>query len=89
MKTVILLLALATCMAFAGCGYVYGPVKESEAFANDKADVIEQMIKKIQASPTVAGVDEARKIFEAKKAGLIARRDAIKASPRELTTTGI
>ena len=59
------------------CGFIHGPVEEVKAFITEKDDVILQMSKKIEASPNEAGVDEARKIFEARKNGLKAKKDAI------------
>jgi hypothetical protein len=67
---------------FIGCGRIYGPVEEVKAFADEKEDVISQMGKKLEANPTEAGVDEARKVFEAKKDSLKAKKEAIKAAPQ-------
>ena len=53
-----------------------------EAFAAEKEDVILQMGKKLEANPTEAGIDEARKIFAAKKDSLKAKREAIDAAPQ-------
>ena len=80
-KTGTLLLVMAFCLVI-GCGRVYGPVELAKAFAEEKEEVITQMGKKLEANPTEAGVDEARKVFEAKKESLKAKRDAIKASPQ-------
>jgi hypothetical protein len=82
-KTGALLLVMAFCLVI-GCGRVYGPVELSKAFAEEKEEVITEMGKKLEANPTESGVDEARKVFEAKKDSLKAKRDAIKASPRAL-----
>jgi hypothetical protein len=71
-----LLLVSAFCLVSAGCS---GPVEEVKAFINAKDDLILQISKKLEANPTEAGVDEARKVFEAKKEDLIAKRvDAYK-----------
>ncbi|HKP36817.1 MAG TPA: hypothetical protein VJT71_08155 [Pyrinomonadaceae bacterium] len=74
--------SLALCLLFIGCGTIYGPVKEAQAFADEKEDVISQMAKTLAANPTEAGVGEARKIFEAKKDSLKAKREAIKSAPQ-------
>jgi len=84
MKIVIAFLETVFCLTFFGCGYIYGPVEEVKAFANEKGNVIVQMGKKIEENPTEAGVDEARKIFEARKDDLVAKRKAISAKPHGL-----
>jgi tRNA A37 threonylcarbamoyladenosine dehydratase len=61
---------------------VYGPVELAKAFAEEKEEVITEMGKRLEANPTEAGVDEARKVFEAKKDSLRAKRNAIKTSPQ-------
>ena len=81
MKTVTLLLVLAFCLTFIGCGRIHGPVEEVNAFADEKEEVLSQMGKKLEANPTEAGVDEARKVFEAKKDSLKAKKEAIKTAP--------
>jgi hypothetical protein len=82
MKKFSLLLVLAFCLMFIGCGRINGPVEEVKAFADEKEDVLSQMAKKLEANPTEAGVDEARQIFEAKKDSLKAKKEAIKAAPQ-------
>ena len=57
-----------------------GPVAEVNAFADEKEEVLSQMGKKLEANPSEAGVDEARKVFEAKKDSLKAKKEAIKAA---------
>jgi len=64
------------------CGRVYGPVAEVKAFAEEKEEVISQMGEKLAGNPTEAGVDEARKIFEAKKSSLEAKKKAIDEAPQ-------
>lgn len=81
MKKISLLLVSTFCLLFLGCGRIYGPVEEVNAFADEKEDVISQMGKRLEANPTEAGVDEARKVFEAKKDSLKAKKEAIKAAP--------
>jgi len=82
MKTITLLLVSAFCLTFIGCGRIYGPIEEVNAFADEKEEVLLQMGKKLEANPTEAGVDEARKVFEAKKDSLKAKKEAIKAAPQ-------
>ncbi len=82
MKTTTLLLGLAFCLTFIGCGRIHGPVEQVNAFADEKEEVLSQMGKKLAANPTEAGFDEARKIFEAKKESLKAKKEAIKAAPQ-------
>ena len=81
MKKISLLLVSGLCLLFIGCGRVYGPVDQVKAFADEKEDVISQMGKKLEANPTEAGIEEARKVFEAKKDSLKAKKEAIKAAP--------
>jgi hypothetical protein len=87
MKIVALLLVLVFCLALTACS---GPVKEVNDFANAKDEVILEMGKKIEANPTEAGVDEARKVFESKKEDLKAKsavvRDKVKGSHGDLLT---
>ncbi len=75
-------MVFAFSLTFIGCGRIYGPVDEVKAFADEKEEAISQMGKKLEANPTEAGVDEARKIFEAKKGSLQAKKEAIKAAPQ-------
>lgn len=82
MKKLSLLLVLAFHLLLVGCGRIYGPVEEVKAFADEKEDVISQIGKKLEANPTEAGIDEARKVFEAKKDSLKAKKEAIKAAPQ-------
>ena len=82
MKEITVLLVLAFCLTIVGCKRIYGPVEEVNAFADEKEEVLSQMSKTLEANPTEAGVDEARKIFEAKKESLKAKRDAINAAPQ-------
>ncbi len=82
MKPLTLLLVSALCLTFVGCRYVYGPVEEVKALIEAKDEVILQIGKKIEADPSEAGVDAARKIFEAKKGELQAKLAAMKAAPQ-------
>jgi hypothetical protein len=75
MKTIVTLLVLVTCLVNVGCR---GPVNEVKAFLNEKDDVLVQIANKLEANPTEAGVDEARKIFESKKGDLKAKAEALR-----------
>ena len=75
MKVAILMLALAFCALFVACA---SHDAEVNAFIAERNAVVPQMIEKIDSSPNQAGIDAARKIFEAKKADLRAKRDALK-----------
>lgn len=82
MKTIVLVTGLVFCLTLVGCGRIHGPVEQVKALADEKESVITQMGKKLEATPTEAGVDEARKIFEGKKDSLKAKNEAIKAAPQ-------
>lgn len=75
MKTLVSLLVLAACLVSAGCR---GPVEEVKSFLNEKDDVLVQIAKKLEANPSEAGVDEARKIFEARKNDLKAKSEGLR-----------
>ncbi len=81
-STTIKSLVLVLAFSLAGCTYIFGPVKLAQAFTETKSQVIDEMAKAVEKSPTAAGVADARKAFEAKKADLIAKRDEIKAGPK-------
>ena len=68
--------------ALVGCSYIYGPVKEVDAYIAVKEPLFEEMGKIIKADPTDAGVDKAVKLWESKKADLKAKYDAIQAAPQ-------
>jgi hypothetical protein len=76
MKAVFLFLAISICSALFGCG---GPVKELDDYISVQEETILQMDKKIEADPTKAGVDEARKVYESKKADIKAKCAAVSA----------
>ena len=75
MKTIALFLVLGFCLVIVACG---GPVKELDDYLNLKDEIVLQMDKKIEANPTKAGVDEARKVYESKKDDLKAKCAALK-----------
>lgn len=68
--------------ALFGCSYIYGPVKEVDAYIAVKEPTFEEMGKIIKAEPTEAGVDKAVKLWDSKKADLKAKFDAINAAPQ-------
>jgi hypothetical protein len=74
MKKFTFLLMCAFCLALIGCS------KDSEvnAFITEFDSTTNEIVQKIDANPTAAGVDEAQKAFDAKKEGLKAKWDAIK-----------
>ena len=76
MKSVALFVILSACLTLVACG---GPVKELEDYINVQEEIILQMDKKIEANPTKAGVDEARKVYESKKDDLKAKCAAVNA----------
>ena len=65
---------LVFCLGLTGCN------KDAEinAFIAENNAVIKEIVSKIDADPSEKGVDEAQKSFDAKKAGLKAKWDAIK-----------
>jgi hypothetical protein len=75
MKTVVLFVILVVCLTFLACG---GPVKELDDYISAHEEIIQQMDKKIEANPTKAGVDEARKVYESKKDDLKAKCAAVR-----------
>lgn len=76
MRTLATLLAPALCLALLACGGGHGA--EVKEFINARSEVAAQMATKVDARANEAGVDEARKIFESKKADLSSKRDALK-----------
>ncbi|HEX8369294.1 MAG TPA: hypothetical protein VF604_12190 [Pyrinomonadaceae bacterium] len=75
MKKVTLFLLLAIfCLGLVGCS----KDAEVESFISENDAVMKDITTKIDASPTAAGVDDAQKSFDAKKANLKTKWDAIK-----------
>lgn len=74
MKKIVLFLLIASCMFLMGCS------KDAEinAFADELDAVTKEVAAKIDANPSAAGVDEAQKAFDAKKASLKGKWDGIK-----------
>lgn len=75
MKTLALFVVLSVCLTLLACG---GPVKELEEYISVQEEVILQIDKKIEADPTKAGVDEARKVYESEKNNIKAKCAALK-----------
>ena len=77
MKTTILGILILTVLAFSACG---GVNKDAEvtAFVTDVDKVTSEITTKVNTNPSAAGVDEAQKILDAKKADLKARYDKLK-----------
>lgn len=66
MKKITVFLLAVFCMGMIGCS----KDAEVEAFIKDFDAVSKEMVAKIDGNPTAAGIDEAQKAFDAKKAGL-------------------
>lgn len=79
MKTVYLFLAIGICSALLACG---GPVKELDDYISVQEETILQMDKKIEANPTKAGVEEARRVYESKKDDIKAKCAAVTAKTK-------
>jgi hypothetical protein len=75
MKATMLLLVLGICLVSVGCK---GPVEEVKTFLNEKDNLLLQITKTLEANPSEAGVNEARRMFEAKKGDLKAKQDALR-----------
>jgi hypothetical protein len=74
MRILLSISILLFCFVAVGCR---GPVAEVKAFLDEKDDVLLQMGKKIEADPTEDGIAAARKVFEARKDDLKAKRAAL------------
>ncbi len=74
MRKVTLFLLVVFCLGLVGCS------KDSEvqAFITELDATTKEMVSKIDANPSSAGIDEAQKSFEAKKASLKTKFDAFK-----------
>lgn len=75
-------LLLSVGFVLAGCGRVYGPVKQVEALMEAKAEVIDEIDKKVEESPNESGVDQARRVFDERKEKLTSLKKAIDESPK-------
>jgi len=74
MKRITLFLSLALCLFSIGCS----KDAEVEAFITEFDAATTDMVAKLDANPTSAGVDEAQKSFDAKKGNLKTKWDAVK-----------
>ena len=74
MKKVTLFLMAILCISLTGCS------KDAEinAFITEFDSVTQDIVSKIDANPSAAGVDDAQKAFDGKKASLKAKWDGIK-----------
>ena len=74
MRKITLFLLAAFCLTLVGCS----KDAEVEAFINEWDATTAEIVKKIDDNPTAEGVDEAQKVFDAKKDSLKNKWDAIK-----------
>lgn len=76
MKKIIIGILILSLLALAGCST--NRDAEVKAFIVDVDKVTTDLIGKINAKPTAAGIDEAQKILDGKKSDLKARYDQLK-----------
>jgi hypothetical protein len=74
MKKIIVFSLLVFCLGMTGCS----KDAEIEAFIKEMDGVTKDIVSKIDANPTAAGVDDAQKAFDARKGEMKAKWDAIK-----------
>ncbi len=74
MKKTTLFLLAAFCLTLVGCS----KDTEVEAFVTEWDATTAEIVKKIDENPSAEGIDEAQKIFDARKTGLKAKWDAVK-----------
>ena len=86
MRTFALCLTTLLCLGLSSCAMLYGPVKELDALIKAKDEVLTNWAKEFDSNPNEAGVDNARKFFETKKADLIAKREALTKAPQGLNS---
>ncbi len=74
MKKISIFLVVLSCIALSGCS------KDAEinAFITEFDAATKEIVSKIDANPTAAGMDEAQKAFDGKKTSLKAKFDGIK-----------
>ena len=82
MKATMLFLVLGICLLSVGCR---GSVEATKAYLDEKDNLLMQLSKTLEANPSEAGVDEARRMFEAKKGELKAKYEATKQESGEST----
>ena len=73
-KNVCLLLLIASCAVLAGCS----KDAEIDAFITELDSITTDMVSKIDADPSAAGIDAAQKIYDSRKPELQSKWDAIK-----------
>lgn len=73
-KKVTLFLSIVLCLTLIGCS----KDADVDAFIAENDAVMKDITTKIDANPSAAGVDDAQKSFDAKKASLKSKWDAIK-----------
>jgi hypothetical protein len=77
MKTTFLLgLVMTLCFTLIGCGF--NKDAEIKVFITEFDSVTKEVVQKIEANPSAAGIDEAQKAFDAKKASLREKFDGFK-----------
>ncbi|HEY8561214.1 MAG TPA: hypothetical protein VIL74_12635 [Pyrinomonadaceae bacterium] len=74
MKKIALFLTLALCLGLTACS----KDAEVQSFIDEFDSTTKEMVAKIEANPSSAGIDEAQKVFDSKKASLKGKFDAIK-----------
>jgi hypothetical protein len=76
MKKISLFLILAFCLSLAGCS------KDAEvnAFITEFDSATKEIVSKIDANPSSAGIDDAQKALDGKKASLKTKWEAIKSA---------
>ena len=74
MKRIALFFVITAMLGLTGCN----KDAQIEAFITELNSVTQDVVAKIDANPTSAGVDEAQKAFDARKSTLRAKWDAIK-----------
>ena len=75
MKKIIVFGIALFCLALAGCG---NKDAEFKAFTADFEKVTSDMVAKVEADPSEAGVDDAQALFDGKKADLKSKWNAVK-----------
>jgi hypothetical protein len=76
MKRITIFLLAVFCLGLTGCN----KDAEFEAFITDFDAVTKEVVSKVDANPTAAGIDEARKAFIAKKPVLRSQFESIKSA---------
>lgn len=74
MKRIAILLMFALCIGLTGCS----KDAEVQAFITEFDGATKDIVAKIDANPTAAGIDEAQHAFDARKPALKAKWDGIK-----------